>query len=519
MAVDERRQTSREGIREASIVAALGTLDDPLGPLIRVLVCAPGRRRGRTCGQNRGVLKTPRQAGSSRSESRPSGLLSSLSSPGAGAFALLVPLVFIHIRYQPTWTIELGSTDATIGLSDLAVLACGLTGLAVGIRLGFAPLRRALPIVVAAAIFLALVLAATLYGAAIGEEYRFGKHLVAALKLGEYALLGLAAPLVVRRAEDLVPLLATLTVWSVAASGGAVLQFLGLIDEEQGRRPGQREPSFLGLHDLAALSGATLAVGLAAIAVSSPRGRERILPAVAGVAGAVGLVLSGALAGFVGIVAAAAAVAALAGHRGTLTVGRVAALAAVVSLVGAGVLALRIANINAFLRFVGISPARDTDTFAGESYVQRLVLGYIGTRIFLDRPVLGAGWHATSEEETYGPYVPDARRRYPDATPLMFPTPLHPWGVQNAYIQAAAELGAVGLVSFLALFATGFAVAGRAAARAPPAAALATALPILWLLVAMGVWLGLGLVAGIPLAGLLWLALGLAAATPTWASA
>jgi len=453
------------------------------------------------------------------SEPRPTGFFPSLSSPGAAAFALLVPLVFIHIRYQPTWTVDLGSTDAGVGLSDLAVLACGLTGLAVGMRLGFGPLRRALPIVVAAAIFLALVLAATLYGSAIGQEYGFARHLVTALQFGEYALLGLAAPLVLRRAEDLVPLLATLMVWSVAASGAAVLQFLGLIDEERGRQPGQREPSFLGYHDLAALSGATLAVGLAAIALGCPRRRDRILAAVAGVAGAVGLVLSGALAGFVGIVAAGAMVAALARRRGTLTFARAVALVAVISVVGVGLLALRIANVNAFLRFVGISPARDTETFGGESYVQRLVLGYVGTRIFLDHPVLGAGWQATSEEETYGPYLSDARRRYPDARPEMFPSPEHPWGVQNAYIQAAAELGAVGLLAFLGLFATGFLVAGRAAARAPPVAALAAALPLLWLLVAMGVWLGLGLVAGIPLVGLYWLALGLAAAAPNWTSA
>ena len=431
-------------------------------------------------------------------------------------FALLVPLVFIHIRYQPSWTVDIGSTEATVALSDLAVLGCGLTGLFAGLRLGFAPLRAAWPIAAAAAVFLAFVLAATFYGAAIGEEYRFGTHLITALKLGEYALLGLAAPLVLRRAEDLVPLLATLTAWSVAATSGAVLQFLGLIDEERGRRPGQREPSFLGIHDLAALSGATLAVGLAAIALGPRERRENVLGAVAGVAGAIGLVLSGALAGFVGVVAAAATVALLARSRGTLTVRRAAALAAVIALVGAGLFALRIANIDAFLRFIGVKPAHDTGTFAGESYVQRLVLGYIGTRIFLDHPVLGAGWQATTEEETYGPYVPDARRRYPDASPIAFPSPKHPWGVQNAYIQAAAELGVVGLAVFLALFAAGFLVAGRAFARAPPAAALAASVPILWLLVAMGVWLGLGLVAGIPLVGLQWLALGLAAAAPSW---
>jgi O-antigen ligase len=450
------------------------------------------------------------------SEPLPTRLLDSLSSPFAAAFALLVPLVFIHVRYQPTWTVDLGSTGATISLSDLAVLACGAVGLAAGLRLGFGPLRRALPLVLLAAAFLAVVLLGTVWGAVVGEEFRFATHLVTALKLGEYALLGLAAPLVLRRREDVTALLATLTAWSVAATAGAVLQFLGLVNEFEGRRPGQREPSFLGTHDLAALSGATLAVGLAGIALGAPERRERILAAVAGCAGALGLVLSGALAGFVGIAVAAIAAGALAHRRRVLTPARAAGLAAVVALVGGGIFALREGDMRAFLRFLGIQPARDTDTFAGESYVQRYVLAYIGGRIFLDHPLLGAGWQATSEEETYGPYVPDARRRFPEADPRALPSPEHPWGVQNAYIQAAAELGVVGLASFLALLGAGLVTAARAAARAPPAGALAAAVPILWLLVAMGVWLGLGLVAGIPLAGLTWLALGLAAAAPGW---
>ena len=55
--------------------------------------------------------------------------------------------------------------------------------------------------------------------------------------------------------------------------------------------------------------------------------------------------------------------------------------------------------------------------------------------------------------------------------------------------------------------------AGRAALRAPPETAALATVAGAWLLVAMGVWSALGLVAGIPLDGLTWLALGLAAAT------
>jgi O-antigen ligase len=459
-----------------------------------------------------------RTAPQARSERDPAGLSQLIASPGAAAFALLVPLVFLHRNYQPSVSLDLGSTDATLTLSDVAVLGCGAIGVAVARRHGLGALRAGWPVLVLGGAFLALILAATFNGAAIGEEYRFAKHLVTALKFAEYALLALAAPLVIRRCEDLAPLLLTLTLWSAAASVGAVLQFLGLVNELEGRRPGQREPSFVGLHDLAALSGATLAIALIAIALEDERGRGRLVGAVAGAAGAVGLVLSGALAGFLGLVAAALAAIVLAWLRRTLTLRRLAAVAAVVALVGGGILALREADMRAFLRFLGVQPARDTETFAGESYVQRLVLGYIGTRIFLDRPIVGAGWQASSEEETYGPFIPDARRRYPDAPDLAFPSPEHPWGVQNAYIQAGAELGIVGLALFLGLFAAGLLVAARVAARAPPAAARAAAVPILWLLVTMGVWLGLGLVAGIPLVGLHWLALGLAAAAPNWIS-
>jgi hypothetical protein len=53
------------------------------------------------------------------------------------------------------------------------------------------------------------------------------------------------------------------------------------------------------------------------------------------------------------------------------------------------------------------------------------------------------------------------------------------------------------------------------ATRARDAAADA-AVPLLWLLVTMGIWLGLGVVAGIPLVALQWLAVGLAVAAAGW---
>jgi hypothetical protein len=449
------------------------------------------------------------------------GVRTSFPAPGALLLALALPLVFLHVDYQPTWTISLGSTSATIALSDLAVIAVGLGALVVGVRQSPAPLRRGLWIWAAGAAFLAYVLASTLWGTAIADDYRFLTHVVTALKFAEYALLALAVPLLLRRLEDLELVLGALVAWSIAASTGAVLQFFGFVNEFEGRRPGQREPSFLGTHDLAALSGATLALGLAAIALGPLPLRRRLLTATGGVAGAVGLTLSGAVAGVIGIGVAAAVAALLARMRGLgPSLARLGALAGVVALVAGGVLALRSANVDTFLRFLGIKPGVESSTqLEGSSFAQRVVLGYIGLRVFVDHPLVGVGWQATSERSSYGPYLADAHRRYPDVPDLSFPSPQHRWGVQDAYIQAAAELGVLGLGLFLGLFASGFAVAGRAFRRAPPAAALAAALPILWLLVTMGVWIGLGLVAGIPLVGLTWLALGLAAAAPALADA
>ena len=201
----------------------------------------------------------------------------------------------------------------------------------------------------------------------------------------------------------------------------------------------------------------------------------------------------------------------LAARRHVLTVAKVGGLAAIVGVTALGVLSLRAANIESFLRFIGVEQAREEESFGGESYVQRLALGYIGIRTFADHALLGVGWQATSEEWTYAPYLGDTRRRYPKLPEEALPSPEHPWGVQNAYLQSAAELGVGGALAFLAALVVPLALAWRTARRA--AAAADAAVPLLWLLVTMGIWLGLGIVAGIPLVGLHWLAIGLAVAS------
>ena len=412
-------------------------------------------------------------------------------------YALCVALVFLHAELQPSVSVAVGGSDATLYLSDAAVLTAGVVGLLAGRELGFAPLRHARAIWLSSALFLGVVLAGTLLGPSLTDGYPFFENLLTAAKFAEYALLAVAAPLVLRTARDLEPLLVTLTLWSCAATVGAVLQFLGVVDEFEGRRPGQREPSFLGIHDLAALSGTTLALGLLAIAL----GHRRRLGAVAGVAGALGVILSGATAAVAGIVAAGAAAWAL-GRR------RALALAAIVAVVAAGVVAIRTVEMGPVLDALGIDHPRDVATDPEASWEQRLALGYIGGRMFLDHPLTGVGWQGSSEEPSYAPHLDDARARFPDLPERALPSPEHAWGVQNGYLQAAADMGVLGLAAFLAFLLVPL--------RAAWGAGAAGAVPILWLLVAMGVWIGLGLVAGIPLVGLTWLGIGLSAAAASW---
>ena len=405
--------------------------------------------------------------------------------------ALLVPLVFVHAEYQPS--VSLG--DATLYLSDVAVLAIGALGVAAGIEIGFAPLRPAEYVVISIAALLAAIAGGIVVGVVANDDYALGDNLLTAAKFAEYALLAFAAPLVYRRRSDLHPLVVSITVWSALATLVGALQFLGIVDEFEGRRPGQREPSFLGIHDFAALSGAALAIWLVALALDRPSR----LPALAGVAGGLGLVLAGATAAVPGVAAAGIA-AWLLGRR------RALAIAATVAVVAAGVLAIRTVDTRPLLDALGIDRPREVAIDPEASWQQRFALAYIGGRIFLDHPLTGVGWQAS--EHRYEPYLDDARERFPDLPEHALPAPGREWGVQNAYVQAAADLGIVGLAVWLAFFLVPLGVAWRAG----PVAAL----PILWLLVAMGVWIGIGLVAGLPLVGLTWLAVGLAAAAPSW---
>jgi hypothetical protein len=408
--------------------------------------------------------------------------------PGALVFAAAIPILFLHIKYQPGVRVPLGSTHLGLELSDASVVAVAIAALVSGVRAGFTRLRPALPLWLAAAALLVWILVRT----------QTLEHAVTAAKFAEYALLALAAPLLLRRRSDYELVAAVIGGWSVIATFVGVLQFFGA--DIVGAWPaGRRQPSFLGHFDFAALSGIALGIGLAALIV----GRRRIgwIPVVSGV---VGLVLAGAVAALAGIAAGSVALLYAARGRDALTRRAVVLVMATTGVTAAGVLTLRAGDLEQFLRFVGVKQEERSTRSDVQTYSHHTLLAYIGYRIWLRHPVVGAGWQASGERGAYAPVLPAAHRRFPDVSPIAFPSPAHEYGVQNGYVQVLADLGVVGLVLWLAPFAVALVLALRA--NAPPGAVAAYGL-----LTAIGIWAAQGLVAGLPLDALTWLGFGFAA--------
>jgi hypothetical protein len=434
----------------------------------------------------------------------------------AGIFVVALPILFLHAAFQPTLHVHLGTTAVDLRLADLAVVAIAAVALAVASRVGFGDLRRGRLVWLAAGSFLVYIVVATFYPLALHDGYPWRTHLVTAVKYAEYAVLAPAVVLLVRRRTDLLLVAWTIVGVSVAASLVGVLQFAG-VDIFRAWPSGGRQPSFVGVDDFGMLSAASFAVALAAVA-AGPRTRNEIrLVCAAAAAGAVGMILSGALASVLGALLAALVAVAVAWRVRAIDVKRAAVVASFVVIVLAGSVFMRSSALSSFAHFAGLG--QSTGGRKVESYSHRWVLDYVGLQIFLRHPVLGAGWQAGYDEPTYGPVLPKARRRFPSQPPLAFPSPAHPWGIQSAYVEALAELGLVGAAVFALWIVSGLFVGARPFARRahePPA--WPRYLGLLWICVALGVWNGLWFIAGIPFDTLIWLAFGFAAAPLTCAT-
>jgi O-antigen ligase len=432
-------------------------------------------------------------------------------TPGAAVLALALPVLFLHVAYQPGVSVGFGPTSATAYLSDFAIWAVALAALATGLGEGFGRLRAGLPVWITAALFLFAIAASVAYGTSRTPGYSWHVHGVTAAKFAEYALLAVSAPLLLRQRGDLTIVLSALTLWSAVATTVGVAQFFGA-DIFLSGTAGHRQASFLSSLDFTALSGATLLVGVVAL-VQPGLGLDRRVAWVAVVSGVLGTVVGGSISGVLGIVAAAAAILVVLVVRRELRVRRAAVVAAIAGVVLLGAIAIRGSDLDAFVRFVGASTKEPAQTKV-QTYAHRTLLLWFGLEIWKDHPLLGSGFEAATEPGAFEPHLAAAHRRFPDEAPLAFPSrsPQRRYGAQNLYVETLADLGAVGLALLAALFAAGIWISARAALAGESLGALALA----WLALLLGLWTAQGFVAGIPLDAVLWLGFGLAAAAAAW---
>lgn len=429
-------------------------------------------------------------------------------SLGALVLALAVPFLFVDADRFGALQFDVGSASIDIGPGDAAVAAILLAALAAG-SAGAARLTAG-RILWIPGTALILWLAFETFRPASLDDALFDEHLAEYVEFVAYALLALAVPLIVRRAQDLTLVVASFVLWSLVASAVALVQFFG-VDVFDAWPPGWRQPSFLGHHDLVALSG--IAVGVAAAGILCTRRRipaPALFPVALG-AGAVGLVLAGSIAALVGF-AVGVLVCTFAAHSRFAPSGRrLLGLTALVAVVLVGVTAIRGEYLEPIGELTGLGEEEappDVDT-----YSEQVVLAYIGLRIAEDNAIFGAGWQRSARAEVFGPYVADARERFSDEGDDAFPSADRELGVRSLYIQMLADAGAIGLVLLLATGIGGLVLCWRTAAYASSPWAAGGGLAVACALLTLaGEWAVTGIVPGIPLDAATCLLLGLAAA-------
>jgi O-antigen ligase len=430
-------------------------------------------------------------------------------SPRALLLAAAIPILFLHVRYQPGFAVGVGSTSVNAYLSDFVVLAVVVTGIGAGVRGGFGSLATGRALWAAAIAFFVWVFVEVAHGRAHDATYAWQTHAVTAAKLVEYALLAPAVVLIVRTFGDLLAALWSLTLWSVFATGVGVAQFFGAPIFLAGT-VGRRQASFLSSGDYAALSAAVLLVGL--IAIGLPRLRlPRALALIALVSGVLGTITAGSLASVLGVGTAVAALGAVAVVRRELALRPAAAVIGAAVAVLAGSVAIRGSDLDAFARFLGATPGQQqTQPTKIQTYAHRTLLVWLGYEIWRDQPLLGVGFEGSAEPGTFEPYLPAAHKRFPNESQTAFPAraPDRRYGVQNVWVQALADLGVIGFVLLAAVFAAAAWLGGRTAVVAGAASGFVA---LAWTALLVWLWTAQGFIAGIPLDALTWLGFGLAA--------
>lgn len=420
---------------------------------------------------------------------------------GGAAFLLyLVAVVagLVRVVDQPAIVVHLSGTDASLVPADAVLGALAVVTVLHLARRGGIP-SQSRTILLTAAVF-----AAWLVATAVPNG---GAAVVAAGRLLELSILALATAVLVRRLIQLWLLVATLATVATVAVGVAFVDFLG--------DTGARQASFLGEHDLSALSTMVLTAGLAAIV--SGHGAPRLAWAAVGV-GALGLTLGAALASLLGLYLAAAVIALIAATRGTLRRRGLLASTVVLVAITAGTLEVRSGDLG-FLQVLIGTEEKTPGQFAS-SWSQRLIFAYVGLRVFESSPIVGTGWYPLLPPDEFARFLPDARERFSDQPARYFPPADGAFIPQQTPDQILYELGLIGVALLVAL--------GVAIARSARRVALAwprgpddvpAYVPAAWAASLLGVLAGAALFGGTPIAAILWLTVGVVAAAPRLAAA
>jgi O-antigen ligase len=429
-------------------------------------------------------------------------------SPGTLVLAAATPFLFLHASFQPSVSVTLGGASATAYLSDFAVLTVVLAALAAVRRGRLSALRDGASLWIAAAALFVWIAVEVVYGHVHSHGYSLAEHGVSAAKFLEYGLLAPSVVVLVRRRADLTLLLWSLVLWSCAATFVGILQFFGVPAADPHPSLGHRQASFLSSSDFAALSGAALLVGIAALAVPRLRLGSR-LGGVAATTGALGMVVAGSTASVLGLATAIGALAVVVLLGRDLSWRRLAAAGAIGGVVLAGTVTIRGSDLEAFARFLGGSPAKQVRATRVPTYAHRTLLAWMGWEIWKDHPLLGVGWEGSADPVVFEAYLPAMHRRFPGEPALAFPAdaPDRHYGVQDAWIEALADLGVVGFALWLSAFASAAWLALRETLRSDAAGPL---LGLLGVGLLVWLWAAQGFYAGIPLDALTFIVFGLA---------
>jgi hypothetical protein len=425
-----------------------------------------------------------------------------LRRPGADlpflVLCVAVTLAMFRAADEPSVVVHAGGTDISIVPTDIAIAVLGVCCLARLLGSRSLP-RPARSISAAAGAFCAwLLLSSALNGFTT---------LVGAVKLLEYAILGLGAVLFLQRRSTFWSFVALLVALAAVADLYALKGFA--------QHPGARQDSFTGAHDLAALCSMSLVLTFAALFTREHRlGR---LPLVAAIVGSVGVILGAALATLLGVFLAAGAVIALAAARRAVTVRALLATLALVAVVTAGSLSLRSHELGFLNAWFGSNQKSAQPGQYAASWSQRLIFVYIGGKVFAANPVVGTGWYGELPPKEWARFLPAAKRRFPDQPPNYFPKPTQDLTPQQTYDQVLYELGIVGALLFLALGALTVRTATRVGRRWPRGGPdeAAAYLPAGWTASLAGAIAGAALFGGIPMTAIFWLTIGLVALAPS----